>query len=108
MHEILLGLRKQALPKLISNGKAVHQGDGTGAQNKDGTITTDPPYRGLTRGLPKEGRLRGAKGKNRNMVKAMEEWLRAGSTQSSIARGAAEDMSQGTRKDLEGGKEGEA
>ena len=54
-----LGPRKQALPTLTSNGKAVHQGGGTGVKNMGGTPAKDPPYRELIRGLPEEGGIGG-------------------------------------------------
>ena len=80
-----LGSRKQAMPETTSNGKAVHQGGGTGVQYMGGTTTQDPPYREQTGGLPKEGRDRGAQGMNKKMAKAMEDWLRMGKTSQNIS-----------------------
>ena len=82
------------MPKTTSNGKAVHQRGGTGVQHMGGTTTQDPPYREQTRGLPREGRDRGAEGRNKKMAKAMEDWLRMGKAGQYEARGAKEGKSQ--------------
>ena len=88
------------MPIITSNGKAVHKGGGTGVQDMGGTPPKDPLHREFVRGLPKEGRDRGAKGRNKKMAKAMEEWLRMGKTQQFDARGAKEGKYQRTREEL--------
>ena len=89
-----LGSRNQAMPETTSNGKAVHQEGGTDVQHMGGTTSKDPPYRELTRSLPREGRDRGAEGRSKKMAKAMEEWLRMGKAGKYEARGAKEGRCQ--------------
>ena len=93
------------MPETTSNGKAVHQGGGTGVQYMGGTTTQDPPYREQTGGLPKEGRDRGAQGMNKKMAKAMEDWLRMGKTSNNRARGAKEGKCQEEREEKKEGNE---